>query len=101
MTLDRWISLLLATSFAIYSVLLRPASLLIMAVVYMALPMVAIWFGDELGSVKGGFRQFDSPTPGVIVRICGWLLLLLTPIVVKCFKLRMELFGPGFGNGGW
>jgi hypothetical protein len=46
------------------------------------LPLACIWFGDAMGSYTGpsGSIWINVPTPGAIVRILGWILLLL-PLV--------------------
>ena len=44
-----------------------------------ALPVACIWFGDELGAFTGAIAIGQSvafPTPGIMVRIGGWVLLL-------------------------
>lgn len=49
---------------------------------FLVLPLGAIWFSDELGSLTGvRFGRMSGPvittaTPGSIVRIGGWILLL-------------------------
>jgi len=48
------------------------------------LGLLCIWFGDELGGMVGGYLghgRITSPTPGVVVRFVGWLLLVLLPII--------------------
>jgi len=46
-------------------------------------PLACIWFGDAMGGFTGpaGSIGITAPTPGVIVSILGWLLLLL-PIIM-------------------
>jgi len=77
-----------------YSYLLDPPGLALVAVTYMVLPMMAIWFGDEMGYSTGhwlGGYYIDEPTPGIMVKIVGWILLCLTPAAVHVFKWRLEL----------
>jgi hypothetical protein len=47
------------------------------------LPLACIWFGDAMGGYTGqaGSIGITAPSPGVIVSILGWLLLLL-PIIM-------------------
>jgi hypothetical protein len=51
-----------------------------------SLALACIWFGDAMGSARGpvGLARpwITAATPGVMVRLGGWLLLLLPIIVV-------------------
>jgi hypothetical protein len=54
-----------------------------------ALPMACIWFGDLIGSYWRFFTYFGwttfsygGPTPDIVVRLVGWLVLLLPAIVL-------------------
>ena len=39
-------------------------------------PLAFIWFGDELGSITGiKMGLVQRQTPGVILRLCGWILI--------------------------
>lgn len=55
------------------------------------LPLAAIWFSDDLGSLTGvTFGRFSGPvvttaSPGVIVRIGGWILLL-SPVIADLLR---------------
>jgi len=69
---------------------LQPTSMVFYAVAYMIIPMAAIWFGDEFGSFSSGWR-LNMPTPGIMIRFIGWVLLIFTPLAVYAFKLRLEL----------
>jgi hypothetical protein len=48
----------------------------------LVLPLACIWFGDAMGGYTGpvGLYGISATSPGVIVCILGWLLLLL-PII--------------------
>jgi hypothetical protein len=43
-------------------------------------PLPFIWFSEPFGRYLGW--QFDRPTPGFFVALCGWLLLLIILAVV-------------------
>ena len=51
----------------------------------LALPLVCIWFGDELGEFTGVVNQriIDSTSPGILVSTCGWVILIGIPIIPK------------------
>jgi hypothetical protein len=61
----------------------RLGTVLIVAA-YLLLPLLCIWFGDEMGSYIGTLPgpAINKPTPGCLVRIGGWVLLLFPVIVV-------------------
>ncbi|MCO6043478.1 zf-TFIIB domain-containing protein [Aeoliella sp. ICT_H6.2] len=53
---------------------------------YVVVPLLCIWFPEELArmtSMRFGLTrpQVTNPTPGVMLAVCGWILLL-TPVLV-------------------
>lgn len=84
----RAISVVLAVGFAGYAATLSPPGLWLVAVVYMALPLAAIWFGDPFGTAAEliGFERYDR-----IVKALGWMALCLTPAVVHLYQWRLRL----------
>jgi hypothetical protein len=50
---------------------------------FLILPLACIWFADAMGGYTGllGSMPITAPSPGVFVRILGWLLLLL-PLIL-------------------
>jgi hypothetical protein len=51
---------------------------------FVILPLACIWFSDAMGGYTGpttSSMAITSPSPGVIVCILGWLVLLL-PIIM-------------------
>jgi hypothetical protein len=50
---------------------------------FLILPLACIWFSDAMGGYTGptASMSITSPSPGVIVCILGWLVLLL-PIIM-------------------
>ena len=44
------------------------------------LPVACIWFGDELGEYVGGGSGITRKSPGWMVKLGGWVLLLLPAI---------------------
>jgi hypothetical protein len=94
MNAARWISLAIAAVFCGYALLLRPSTLVVYAIAYMVVPLAAIWYGDELGSYSTRWG-FSRPTPGVMVKLMGWVLLLLAPVAIYTFGLRLQFPVPG------
>jgi len=60
---------------------------------YIGCSLALIWFGPDLGQYAGrwGARYIGDAAPGILVIGVGWLLLLLTPLVVSATKARMAM----------
>jgi hypothetical protein len=54
----------------------------------MILPPAAIWYSEEVGGISSGWR-LNQATPGVVIKIAGWILLVLSPLAVYAFHLRL------------
>jgi hypothetical protein len=52
-------------------------------------PLACIWFGDEMGGYIGPTSSgaITSPTPGWLVCIGGWLVLLLPVLIGIAYAL--------------
>lgn len=50
---------------------------------YLLIPLLCIWFGDEMGNYTGTLPgpAINKPTPGCLVTFAGWVLLFL-PIIL-------------------
>jgi hypothetical protein len=54
----------------------------LLTMIGLAFPLACIWFGDEMGEYVGSsFRPITKPTPGVFVRLGGWVLLSLPALI--------------------
>ena len=64
-------------------------AILARAALYYFLPLVCIWYGDEVEEYVGIFPgpTEDRTTPGWILKLGGWVLLFL-PAVITLFVLR-------------
>jgi len=49
---------------------------------YLLIPLLCIWFGDEMGGYIGKLPGPNKPTPGCLVRVGGWFLLFLPVILL-------------------
>ena len=53
---------------------------ILIALIFLILPMAAIWFGEYMGSFLGfaflSRSLITAPTPGLAVVVAGWILLL-------------------------
>jgi hypothetical protein len=56
---------------------------------FLLLPMGCIWFGDELGSLDAPTSSgYLKASPGCLVALAGWLLLIVSFVVVMINLLR-------------
>lgn len=67
----------------------RIGTLLIIAV-YLVIPLLCIWFSDEMGNYTGTLPgpAVNKTTPGCLVKIAGWVLLLLPLLLVLISAIR-------------
>ena len=51
---------------------------------FVILPLACIWFSEAMGGYTGpsGSIWISAPSPGLIVCILGWLLLLMPLIII-------------------
>lgn len=51
---------------------------------YLLIPVLCIWFGDEMGSYTGTLPgpAINKGTPGCLVKVAGWVLLFLPVILL-------------------
>jgi uncharacterized membrane protein YoaT (DUF817 family) len=76
---------LLALIYAIAAFAGGGAEVGLKVLMFLILPLACIWFGDEMGDYMGTWPisggGITNTTPGWLVRIGGWLLLLL-PVII-------------------
>ncbi len=48
------------------------------------IPLALIWFPDEIGDLTGYYKTgyVNTQTPGVIVSVIGWFILVGLPVVL-------------------
>ena len=56
---------------------------------YLLLPVLCIWFGDEMGSYTGRLANpaITKTSPGCAVKILGWVLLF-APIILLLIMMN-------------
>ena len=89
---QRVVSLVIAIAYVVaWPMLFRPNSLshlmagALISILYLALPLACIWFGDDIGEYyRDGtlYPEITGPSPGRFVRWGGWMLLLLPVFIV-------------------
>lgn len=70
---------MLATIYIIGALVMSGAEGGLKALGFVILPLACVWFGDAMGRYTGPTTMINitAPTPGLIVCIAGWLLLLV------------------------
>jgi membrane protease YdiL (CAAX protease family) len=93
MGLSQGLSLLVAAIYLVVclldphrSIIARLGTLLLIAAA-LCFPLACIWFGDELGNYVGMLPgpAINKRSPGWLVKLGGWLLLLLPVVVAWVF----------------
>ena len=87
----RKVSLGIAIVYLIAALIYGGWELLLIAAIVLIMPVAMIWFGDEIGEYVGGFHRIGKPyitkrSPGSLVSLFGWALLL-APIVIIMLRL--------------
>lgn len=100
---QRIASLLVAIAYLLVSPILFPASTwshliadIIMRIFSLALPLACIWFGDDLGEYyRDGTLapEITTPSPGRLVRLGGWILLVLPVLLYSLVQVLDSLYG--------
>ena len=81
--MNRIASLLVAIPFLGYFASLYGQKGILLGFAYIALPLACIWFPDSMGGATGTRMgsltgpEVTKASPGCLVRIVGWLLLLV------------------------
>src|SRR5256885_3964570 len=88
MNWQRPLSLTIALVYLVVSLLVYPpksvgdgVGVLSKRILGVLFPLACIWFGDEMGDYTGRLSSVTKPSPGWMVRLGGWCLLLLQVIV--------------------
>lgn len=79
---EKVLSLLLCFVYLVGSYLYADAGTILFVAAGLIVPLVGIWFSEELASFLGpsGRRMLRGPSPTIFVKLAGWLLLLLLPV---------------------
>ena len=88
---ERRIAAFLGMCWLAYAFWLGPPSLVFKTLVFLAFPMVFIWFPHDIGAASEFWLRTRERVPGVALTLFGWFLLLVTPVMTYCFKIRMEV----------
>ncbi|MFZ0062371.1 MAG: hypothetical protein WAL47_10070, partial [Pyrinomonadaceae bacterium] len=96
-------SLVVAVAYLIVSPILYPAATwshfvtdILIRVLALAFPLACIWFADDLAEFyRDGtlFPEITTPSLGTLVRLGGWVLLLLPVLLFFLVQLLDQLYG--------
>jgi hypothetical protein len=84
------LSLIIAVIYLVIAGLAGGIGAIIRVCIMLVLPLGCIWFGTAMGGYTGTMRlhPITSSSPGWLVRIVGWILLLLPVIVLIIYLIR-------------
>lgn len=84
---NRILSLLVAWFYIATAYWLKGGEIACKAVIFSFFPVACIWFSDAVGDYNGnmGSMPITQLSPGIYVRLLGWVLLLL-PIILAGFQ---------------
>ncbi len=87
-------SLIIAIVYLILALIFGGLELFLITLASLIVALALIWFGEEMGDYIGGFHRIGKPyitkkSPGSLVSLFGWALLLL-PIIVMLLKLTQN-----------
>jgi hypothetical protein len=86
MTFSRVASLIVAAGYLVAAVLVlgRDTQALVTCVLTTLLPLPFIWFPEAFGNYTGpaNMGYINQPTPGVMIAVGAWVVLLVVPPVV-------------------
>lgn len=96
-------SLVVAVAYLVVSPILFPAATwshlvadILMRILALAFPLACIWFAEDLAAYyRDGnlFPEITTPSSGALVRLAGWVLLLLPVLLFLLVQLLDHLYG--------
>ena len=83
---NRVLSSLVAIAYVVLALIFRGGEAAIKVGFFVLLPLTCIWFSDAMGRYTGFFGAGGYPitqqSPGILVRVMGWVVLLLPVVFV-------------------
>ena len=92
---SRGLSLVVASIYLGVTIYFAPHDMLVASLLKVGsgllFPLVCIWFADEMGDYVGTLPgpAITRTTPGWMVELGGWILLLL-PVIIYCFIILVS-----------
>lgn len=80
--ISKSLSVVIALSYLVAAASEFGAKIAICVAIYLVIPLLCIWFSEEMGQYTGALRgqMLTAKSPGCLVAFAGWLLLLL-PVI--------------------
>lgn len=84
------LSLIISIIYLIAGYNIGGGKLFLIILVCLILPLACIWFSEYLGDYTGpslmnydgdSFPDIDKKTPGCLIALFGWMILLLLPVI--------------------
>jgi hypothetical protein len=90
MSWNRILSGLLAVSYIVFAFFVDGAKGAFILALFAILPLACIWFSEAMGGYIGPVWRgsITDSSPGVLVCVAGWLLLLLPGVVGLIYALN-------------
>ncbi len=86
----RILSLIVAGGYLVAAYLSSGSDVLFKITLFLFLGIACIWFGDPLGKITGfiwiGNINVSQETPGSIIKVLGWIVLLLVPAIILVYQ---------------
>ena len=82
--IPRVISVIIAGIYIALAISENDEGAILKTIMFLVLPMACIWYGSAMGTYTGIVRgqYISKPSPGCLVAVCGWLMLLM-PFLLK------------------
>ena len=85
--LQNIISLVVCTVYVIIAFAVDASSLVFSIILFAVIPIVCIWFADEIAGFKEVKRHFKKEKKERLIRLLGWVLILLPFIGILMFVI--------------
>ncbi len=86
----RTLSLIVAIVYLVVAYLFADTYVLFKVISFLFIGIACIWFGDPLGKITGfrwiGNINVSQETPGSVIKILGWIVLLFVPAIILAFQ---------------
>jgi hypothetical protein len=86
----KFMSLIVTGTYLVAAYFFASPEVLFRVIYFLIIGIACIWFGDPLGSLTG-FRwlaniNISQETPGSVIKLIGWIVLLIVPPIILVFQ---------------
>ena len=89
MNWNRILSLTVAVAYLIFAIISGGKDTWPIMLMFLLIPLGCIWFAEEFGGFTGlgaNLISISKTTPGLFIRIVGWVLLLMPAVVLYMWR---------------